>query len=497
VGYFNTTKAGVPVYIERLGKLDVPQLYTVTTQDRLLRWHVFAYEEMLLRKLPACTKAKGERVVQSLTILDLEGCSMSDLLDRDNHKFLGAITSIDQDNYPEMLHRMFIINAPSLFSMAWSVIKRFLDPKTREKISIHGHGPSSYMEELEEFVAKDQLPRFLGGEYDDTDWPRVQPGPWEIWQPEIAAPADLPQSGGEARGGADGNTGEELGGPTMGLPARTCIRQLGGRGSLFKLTYRRKKACDTQCLGEVRKPQPDPSDARANGGRERVSSSTRERSGSFEGLGKGAGPHPHMAYSSAWGAAYGLDTASTGGEEASRPATWEEAAREGDVEAIALLLADGVAPNYEGQIQVKLRGGFLPHWADLYVSVSGGVVVCRESEHSEDALAPASLLQALGVRLTRGHYVKVDGLLPNLELYHDVDQEALLWFTSMQCSLLLAYHAPQLATMTKEEQHAWWLDRLRNIEGLYQNKRLTAMQAVGGVASKAKSALQGLSRHFF
>ena len=109
----------------------------------------------------------------------------------------------------------------------------------------------------------------------------------------------------------------------------------------------------------------------------------------------------------------------------------------------------------------------------------------------------ASLLQALGVRLTRGHYVKVDGLLPNLELYHEDEQEALLWFTSMQCSLLLAYHAPQLATMTRDELHTWWLDRLRNIEGLYQNKRLTVVEAVGGVASKARSALQGLSRHFF
>ena len=67
-------------------------------------------------------------------------------------------------------------------------------------------------------------------------------------------------------------------------------------------------------------------------------------------------------------------------QEAAPELTWEQAAREGEVEAIARLLADGVAPNHEGQVQVKLRGGILPHWADLYVSVSGGVVVCRETQ---------------------------------------------------------------------------------------------------------------------
>ena len=65
---------------------------------------------------------------------------------------------------------MFIVNAPMLFSGIWSMIKIWLDEKTRNKITIIG---SSYKEELLKFVnsiiiviskvAIENLPDFLGG----------------------------------------------------------------------------------------------------------------------------------------------------------------------------------------------------------------------------------------------------------------------------------------------------------------------------------------------
>jgi len=36
-------------------------------------------------------------------------------------------SKVAQDNYPEILGRMFIVNAPMLFSAIWTVIKVFLD----------------------------------------------------------------------------------------------------------------------------------------------------------------------------------------------------------------------------------------------------------------------------------------------------------------------------------------------------------------------------------
>lgn len=39
-----------------------------------------------------------------------------------------------QTNYPERLGRMWMINAPWLFSGLWRVIKKMLDKKTTDKV---------------------------------------------------------------------------------------------------------------------------------------------------------------------------------------------------------------------------------------------------------------------------------------------------------------------------------------------------------------------------
>ncbi len=49
-------------------------------------------------------------------------------------KMLGKITSIDQNNYPEMMGHTCIINAPGVFKIIWSIIKPMLDPRTQGKI---------------------------------------------------------------------------------------------------------------------------------------------------------------------------------------------------------------------------------------------------------------------------------------------------------------------------------------------------------------------------
>ncbi len=40
------------------------------------------------------------------------------------------MTQIGKDYYPEVLGKLYIINAPYLFSTVWSGIKVFLDPNT-------------------------------------------------------------------------------------------------------------------------------------------------------------------------------------------------------------------------------------------------------------------------------------------------------------------------------------------------------------------------------
>lgn len=51
-------------------------------------------------------------------------------------QMLGKLTTLDSNNYPEMLGRTCIINAPPGFGMMFGMIKPFLDARTRAKVEV-------------------------------------------------------------------------------------------------------------------------------------------------------------------------------------------------------------------------------------------------------------------------------------------------------------------------------------------------------------------------
>jgi len=48
--------------------------------------------------------------------------------------FIRTIAELDQANYPEMMRKMFLINAPAIFTMIYSMLKPFIDPVTLSKV---------------------------------------------------------------------------------------------------------------------------------------------------------------------------------------------------------------------------------------------------------------------------------------------------------------------------------------------------------------------------
>ena len=72
------------------------------------------------------------------------------MLSKQVYNFVQLASKVAQENYPEILGKMFIINAPMLFSGVWAVIKPWIDEKTRNKITIIGSG---FKEKLLEIVS--------------------------------------------------------------------------------------------------------------------------------------------------------------------------------------------------------------------------------------------------------------------------------------------------------------------------------------------------------
>lgn len=129
---------------------DFVHKYTIPT---IARWHVATMEtaKRMLRE----TDFKSKRVTYLVDLSNLGDCGTAMV------KFGRTLAAIDQDNYPEHLARMFIVNAPGFFAAVWKLVKLFIDDRTKTKIFILN--TKEQRETLLKYIREEDLPDFVGG----------------------------------------------------------------------------------------------------------------------------------------------------------------------------------------------------------------------------------------------------------------------------------------------------------------------------------------------
>lgn len=150
----------------------------MTTLSELYECFVKGYEHLIHVKLPACSKASGTLIDTTISLINLDGFELK-MFTGQAKEFVKLSSEIGSNNYPEVMFKMFIVNASWVFRGVWAMIKPFLE-MTVSKISIHG---SSYQESLFEFVSPDNVPKFLGGNCQcEGGCLETEEGPWDHYE---------------------------------------------------------------------------------------------------------------------------------------------------------------------------------------------------------------------------------------------------------------------------------------------------------------------------
>eukprot|EP00744_Colponema_vietnamica_P001853 GILI01003019.1.p1 GENE.GILI01003019.1~~GILI01003019.1.p1 ORF type:complete len:258 (+),score=56.85 GILI01003019.1:99-776(+) len=123
--------------------------------DIIGKWHIASVEAGRARM--AASNFAAPRVTMIIDLLNLGDCGTSMI------KFARLLASIDQDNYPEQLSRMIIINAPGFFQAVWRLVRLAIDDRTKDKIRLVG---KDFKSTLLELIDEENLPTFCGGNND-------------------------------------------------------------------------------------------------------------------------------------------------------------------------------------------------------------------------------------------------------------------------------------------------------------------------------------------
>uniref|UniRef100_A0A8C5JQN6 S14L5 protein n=1 Tax=Junco hyemalis TaxID=40217 RepID=A0A8C5JQN6_JUNHY len=161
-GWHYQDKDGRPLYILRLGQMDTKGLVKALGEESLLR-HVLSINEEGQKRCEENTNIFGRPITSWTCLVDLEGLNMRHLW-RPGVKALLRIIEVVEDNYPETLGRLLIVRAPRVFPVLWTLVSPFINENTRQKFLIYSGNNYQGSGGLVDYVDKDVIPDFLGGD---------------------------------------------------------------------------------------------------------------------------------------------------------------------------------------------------------------------------------------------------------------------------------------------------------------------------------------------
>eukprot|EP01124_Arcella_intermedia_P020506 TRINITY_DN27990_c0_g1_i1.p1 TRINITY_DN27990_c0_g1~~TRINITY_DN27990_c0_g1_i1.p1 ORF type:complete len:382 (-),score=75.67 TRINITY_DN27990_c0_g1_i1:44-1189(-) len=154
-----TTKDGSLVLLEALGRVD-PALIGAFGMDILVQFHIYCMEKLESRYWETSEKLgywPGFIMIEDLEGLGYHSFSSNVL------KVVKELVRINQNYYPEMLRKMYILNVPSFFYMFWKGIQLWMEPRSVAKMELINGNATVISGKITEIFDLSVLPTRLCG----------------------------------------------------------------------------------------------------------------------------------------------------------------------------------------------------------------------------------------------------------------------------------------------------------------------------------------------
>ncbi|KFM68620.1 hypothetical protein X975_08700, partial [Stegodyphus mimosarum] len=159
-------KEGCPVRYCAIGNTDYKGIFKAVKFTELTKYVSLTIEHDLER-LKSQSKKLGKLLTQIVYIYDFDQMTLAKATNKSTLELLLQGLKLYQDNCPERLKAVYIINASLYFTIFFSVIKTILARDLIRKIRVFG--TEGWKEKLLEEIDEDVLPAFLGGTRTDPD----------------------------------------------------------------------------------------------------------------------------------------------------------------------------------------------------------------------------------------------------------------------------------------------------------------------------------------
>mmetsp|Transcript_48995 Transcript_48995/g.127890 ORF Transcript_48995/g.127890 Transcript_48995/m.127890 type:complete len:370 (+) Transcript_48995:66-1175(+) len=144
-GPVGETADGHPVILDRLCCVPVSTLLREFDDDEFIR-HLIYNRECMRACWNVASHRQQRRVHKVVNVIDLKGLSLEHA-SKQLMMRIKKVNAVIAYNYPESVHRIYVINAPIIFSAIFTLLKAFLHPLTVAKLRVCGPNYESIFRE--------------------------------------------------------------------------------------------------------------------------------------------------------------------------------------------------------------------------------------------------------------------------------------------------------------------------------------------------------------